>query len=69
LHKGGTTFADLATVDLASVIKASKTPTARNHERLDKATVAAIVASLRDIRADRDRSYAPFLDELLDALP
>lgn len=61
LHEGGTVFVD-------SWVEMPKLPAEENFARLkDPRDRERIAATLADIREDRDRSYAPFLEELLRA--
>jgi hypothetical protein len=70
LHDGGSTFVDLDNVDLAELVKtmphqtAAKNNAKSNFERLTSEDIGRIQDILKDIRADRDRSYAEFLDIL-----
>jgi hypothetical protein len=73
-HEGGTTVASLSNVDklspqaLAKILAAMPVPQKdRIHDtfaRLSAAQLDDIAKTVADIRADRDRSYAPFLKEL-----
>ena len=61
LHKGGTVFADVDSFDLHAMMSAKK----KERDllaRLSPSDIAAIEEGLRDIRRDRDDSYAEFLD-------
>lgn len=59
LHEGGTVFVD-------SYVAMPKLPAEQNFDRLrDPRDRERLSAALADIREDRDRSYAPFLNELL----
>ncbi|MCC6522508.1 MAG: hypothetical protein IT373_07590 [Polyangiaceae bacterium] len=64
LHKGGTVFADLATLDLESLLKGPRDYATRTFERLKSGGLDVLLGWLADIRADRDRSYAPYLQAL-----
>ena len=64
LQKGGTGYVDLATADLAKLLETPRERAMRTFERLRGATLETIVARLADIRADRERSYTPFLAAL-----
>jgi len=64
LHEGGTTYLDPQSFDPQRFTQPRPTPAQHNHERLAHADIAAIVERQQDIRADRDRSYARFLDAL-----
>jgi hypothetical protein len=65
LHEGGTVYTDLSSVDLASlVVKVPKDRAESLHERLDEASLDRIEALQRDIKRDRDESYARFVDAM-----
>ena len=64
LHEGGTTYLDPQSFDPATYAQPRPTPSQHNHERLSLADVAAILECQEDIRDDRDRSYARFLDAM-----
>jgi hypothetical protein len=61
LHQGGTVFAGLEPVPANP---AERDPAIANFARLRDGGVERIVATLTDIYADRERSYAPFLEAL-----
>jgi hypothetical protein len=64
LHKGGTTYLDADDFDFSRFVERHPTPTESTHQRLTASHLEAITASLRDIRADRDGSYAKYLDAI-----
>lgn len=70
LHEGGSQFVDLQNVDLAELVKSypaaskKKDNAKGNFERLGETGEARLRAVISDIHADRDRSYAEFLDAL-----
>lgn len=61
LHEGGTTFVDLAAIDLAT-FSAKPARAASTFERLTPAMIEALVATQDDIKAERDARYAEHLD-------
>lgn len=60
LSGGGTQFADLATLDLAALVASPKKGVAL--AKLTSLEQASLTASAREIRADRNASYARYLD-------
>lgn len=73
LHVGGSTFVDLEHVDLTQLVKTMPVPgqeknnAKSNFERLAAEDLERIQDILKEIRAERDRSYAEFLDSLAGA--
>jgi hypothetical protein len=78
LHKGGSTFLDIEGLDLKALVATPVDTTnlhaahlgsadnaKSNYERMDREAFAQIEAILADVHADRDRSYAEYLDALL----
>jgi len=61
LQKGGSTFIDPKTIDLAALAAEMKAKPATTFERVVPDQIDELLAALSDIRADRDRSYARFL--------
>ena len=64
LHEGGTTYLDPQSFDPQRFAGPRPTPAQHNYERLSAADIATIFERQQDIRADRDRSYARFLDAM-----
>jgi hypothetical protein len=68
LHVGGTTYMDPSAFELGALAgsnaKPGATPAEHNFDRLSVEDLATIAARQRDIAADRDRSYAPYLDAM-----
>jgi hypothetical protein len=62
LAKGGTVFADPATIDLATLL--TPKPARSLFDRLSRADLEVVAAREASIRADRNESYARFLDAL-----
>ena len=66
-HDGGTVFTPVTAIgDLHPAGEKVEWPQ-RNYDKLRGATLDALLALLADIHADRDRSYAPFVDALTSA--
>lgn len=68
LHQGGTMFAGAAELEALTSAYALD-PAQANFARMQGGALEKLVALMAEIRADRDRSYAPFLDELGVASP
>lgn len=78
-HESGTTVASLTDIEklspevlakiLAAVPPPPKDRAQETFKRLSAATLDDLAATVADIHADRDRSYAPFLPELSAAAP
>jgi hypothetical protein len=64
LHDGGTVFADPTTIDPRSFLGHQPDHAQTTFDRLGASGIDALVALLDDIRRDRDRSYASYLDAL-----
>jgi hypothetical protein len=64
LHEGGTVFVDAASMDPMALLNQKPDPTTSNFERLDEAAIAEIESRQREIHAQRDTTYAPFLKQL-----
>ena len=68
LHQGGTMYAGATDLELTTT-EAAVDPTQANFAKMRGGVLEEIVALLADIRADRDRSYAPFLAAFAAATP
>lgn len=68
LHQGGTMFAGTAELEAATLAH-TRDPAQANFAKMGGGNLEKIVALMAEIRADRDRSYAPFLEELGVAAP
>jgi hypothetical protein len=68
LHKGGTMFAGTAELEAATSAHALD-PAQANFAKMRGGLLEELVALMAEIRADRDRSYAPFLEALGVAQP
>ncbi len=65
MHEGGTVFAALPERGEAMPVAPSfADPAAANYAKLSGGRVDPLLALIAEIRADRDRSYAPFLEAL-----
>ncbi len=63
MHEGGTIFAPLPTDGICPMVVPEPVDSAQaNHEKLKGGRVAPLLALMAEIHADRDRSYAPFLE-------
>jgi hypothetical protein len=63
MHEGGTVFAPLPTDGISPAFIPEAVDSAQaNHEKLKDGGVLPLLALMAEIRADRDRSYAPFLE-------
>ena len=63
LHQGGTMFVTAADVEAATHGR-PRDPAEANFAKMHGGFLEKLVALMTEIRADRDRSYAPFLEEL-----
>jgi len=63
MHEGGTVFAPLpGPGEALPVIPPPADPALANFEKLQGDRIAPVLDLIAEIRADRDRSYAPFLE-------
>lgn len=68
LHQGGTMFAGAA--DLEETTTGEELdPAQANFAKMHGGFLEKLVALMEEIRADRDRSYAPFLDAIVASTP
>jgi hypothetical protein len=63
MHEGGTVFAPLPTEGMSPPIIPAPVDSAQaNHDKLKGGRVEPLLALMAEIRGDRDRGYAPFLE-------
>lgn len=68
LHQGGTIYAGATDLEQTTT-EAAVDPAEDNFAKMHGGVLEKIVARIAEIRADRDRSYAPFLEAFAAARP